>query len=170
LSAVDEHPTPRPTPLPWIDEPDFRCFGCSPRNPFGLALEMTLAEGRVTSDIVFDERYASYPGIVHGGILGVVVDEIMGDAIALQHEVLAFSISLRTKYLEPVAVGRAYRATAEVRRRSEEMFAAEAEISDDAGQAVVLATGTFQQIRLDQARRHMHLDDGAVLRMGHYFG
>lgn len=157
------------TELPWIDEPSFRCFGCSPHNDFGLALRMAVVGDEVISEVVFSEKYASYPGVVHGGIVGVVVDEVMGDAIALRYGALAFSQTLRTKYLEPVRVGRRYRCVARVSRPERGPFKAEADLVDAAGATVVMATATFQHIRADQARDQMGLDEAEMTRLATYF-
>lgn len=159
----------RALPLPWIDEPTFRCFGCSPRNPFGLALQMYAAGDGIGTDVTFREQYASYPGVVHGGVVSVVVDEVMGDAIALLHDTLAFSLALRTRYLEPVAVGRPYRCLATARVKGEGLFTAEAELQDVGGTAVVVASASFQQIRADQAAAHLGLDAAAFGRLAGYF-
>src|ERR1700749_3855878 len=61
--------------LPWAGEPRFRCFGCSPANPVGLALELRrLPGGEGRAEATFSENYASYPGIVHGGLISTVAD------------------------------------------------------------------------------------------------
>jgi acyl-coenzyme A thioesterase PaaI-like protein len=169
-SQLAEHPEHlETTDLPWIDEPSFRCFGCSPRNDIGLALRMAVIGEEVVSEVVFSPKYASYPGVVHGGIVGVVVDEVMGDAIALRYGALAFSQTLRTKYLEPVRVGRHYRCIARVTRLGDGPFKAEADLVDAEGAVVVMASATFQHIRADQAREQMGLDEAEMARLGTYF-
>src|SRR4051812_2435723 len=66
-----------PVDLPWLDEPRFQGFGCSPRNDRGLALRMyRVEENRLGTDVTFPDRYESYPGVVHGGIVSALVDEL----------------------------------------------------------------------------------------------
>jgi uncharacterized protein (TIGR00369 family) len=157
-------------PLPWLDEPRFRCFGCSPRNHIGLALTMRRAGDKcIQSDITFSMDYASYPGIVHGGIVSVVLDEVMGDLLALERGMLAFSITLRTKFLRPLLVGHRYTAEARITRDGDGVVLTEADISSAIGELHVMATGTYQPIRSEQARKYMGLDDADYDRLRHYF-
>ncbi|HTJ66788.1 MAG TPA: PaaI family thioesterase [Actinospica sp.] len=159
-----------PVKLPWLDEPRFHCFGCSPRNKVGLALKMIrLEDGRLASDIVFTEDYASYPGVVHGGIVSVLVDELMGDLIALDHGLLAFSVTLRTKFLEPLLVGLPYRAVASIVGVGDGILRTEADVLAADDRVVLMSSATYQPIRSEQATEHMGLDPADHARIGHYF-
>lgn len=156
--------------LPWAHEPRFRCFGCSPRNPIGLALELRrLPGGEVCAETTFSEDYASYPGIVHGGIVSTVVDEVMGDMLALRHGMLAFSASLRTRMLLPLRVGESYVTTARITGSGDGVVRTEADISSKDGEVHVMASAVFQPIRSEQARLLMGLDDTEHARLSHYF-
>jgi acyl-coenzyme A thioesterase PaaI-like protein/acyl carrier protein len=122
--------------LPWLEEPKFRCFGCSPRNHIGLALRMhRVGPGVIRSEVTFGENYASYPGVVHGGIVGVLVDEIMGGLLALDHGMLAFSTTLRTRFLMPLRVGEPYVAEARIAKEGVGVIMTEADVSGKDGEA-----------------------------------
>ncbi|WP_410641682.1 PaaI family thioesterase [Amycolatopsis sp. lyj-346] len=156
--------------FPWQAEPAFNCFGCSPRNPVGLKLRMRkLAEGEFAAETVFSEDYASYPGIVHGGIVQVLLDEVMGDTLALVHGMLAFSVSLSSRMLLPLRVGVRYATTARITGRGNGVLHTEAEITGPDGEVHVMARGTFQPIRSEQARDLMDLDEATFGRVRHYF-
>ncbi|MCZ7415182.1 MULTISPECIES: PaaI family thioesterase [unclassified Streptomyces] len=159
-----------PVELPWLEEPLFRCFGCSPRNEIGLALRMfRLDDGRLGTDITFSDAYASYPGVVHGGIVSVLVDELMGDLIALDRGLLAFSATLRTKFLSPLRTGTPYRAVARIARESGGVVHAEADVLDTGGTVHVMANSAYQPIRSEQAEGHMGLSGADRDRLAHYF-
>ncbi len=156
--------------LPWHAEPSFNCFGCSPRNPIGLKLRLhRRPDGDYACETVFAADYASYPGIVHGGIVHVLLDEVMGDALALEHGMLAFSVTLRSKMLMPLRVGLPYVTTARITGRGNGVLHTEAEITGPDGEIHVMASGTFQPIRSEQARGLMELDESAFGRVRHYF-
>ncbi|MEU9640300.1 PaaI family thioesterase [Streptomyces tendae] len=159
-----------PVDLPWLDDPRFRCFGCSPHNRIGLALEMfRLADGRLATDITFSDDYASYPGVVHGGIVSVLVDELMGDLIALDRGLLAFSVTLRTKFLRPLRIGTPYRAIARITREGSGAVHAEADVIGLDGTPHVMANSTYQPISSEQAESHMDLGGPDRERLAHYF-
>ncbi|HEX3782603.1 MAG TPA: PaaI family thioesterase [Pseudonocardiaceae bacterium] len=156
--------------LPWHAEPSFNCFGCSPHNPIGLKLRLQrLPNGDYAAETTFSESYASYPGIVHGGIVNVLLDEVMGDTLALVHGMLAFSVTLRSKMLLPLKVGEPYLTTARITGQGNGVLHTEAEITGPDGELHVMASGTFQPIRSEQARNLMRLDDDAFARVQHYF-
>jgi acyl-coenzyme A thioesterase PaaI-like protein len=156
--------------LPWEAEPSFNCFGCSPRNPIGLKLRLRrVSDESYGAETTFSENYASYPGIVHGGIVNVLVDEVMGDTIALVHGMLAFSVTLRSKMLLPLRIGEAYLTVARITGRGHGALRTEAEVTGPDGELHVMSTGTYQPIRYEQARSLMDLDDAALGRVRHYF-
>jgi uncharacterized protein (TIGR00369 family) len=156
--------------LPWLEEPKFRCFGCSPRNHIGLALRMhRVGPGVIRSEVTFGEDYASYPSVVHGGIVGVLVDEIMGGLLALDRGMLAFATTLRTRFLKPVRVGEPYVAEARVAKEGAGVVMTEADVSAKDGEVHVMAAATYQPIRSDQARGFMGLDGDDYDRLRHYF-
>lgn len=156
--------------FPWHAEPSFNCFGCSPRNPIGLKLSMKrLPNGDYAAETTFSEDYASYPGIVHGGIVNVLVDEVMGDTLALVHGMLAFAVTLRSKLLLPLRVGEAYLTVARISGQGNGVLHTEAEINGPDGEVHVMATGTYQPIRSEQAKNLMKLDEAAFGRLRHYF-
>jgi acyl-coenzyme A thioesterase PaaI-like protein len=128
-----------------------------------------LADGSCASRTTFSENYASYPGIVHGGIVNVLVDEVMGDTIALQHGMLAFSVTLRSKMLLPVRVNVPYVTTARIAGSGNGVLHTESEVIGSDEEVHVMATGTYQPIRSEQARDLMGLDDAVYERLRHYF-
>lgn len=57
------------------------CFICGLQNPVGLKLRVREVEpGRVESTFTAPEHFQGYPGILHGGIIAAIIDEISGRA------------------------------------------------------------------------------------------
>lgn len=57
------------------------CFVCGKENPYGLKLEFfETSPGEVEVDITVPEQYQGYPGVVHGGIVAAMLDEVTGRA------------------------------------------------------------------------------------------
>lgn len=65
-----------------IKQPNSRyCFVCGLENPFGLKLKFyETSDGEVVVDTIVPEQFQGYPGIVHGGIVASLVDEVLGRA------------------------------------------------------------------------------------------
>ena len=54
------------------------CFVCGRNNPAGLYMQFfDNGLDEVISNYTVPERYQSYPGIVHGGILASMLDEVV---------------------------------------------------------------------------------------------
>jgi acyl-coenzyme A thioesterase PaaI-like protein len=136
-------------PLPWSGRDDHHCFGCAPApaNPRGLALTFEQTGDRLGTAFVLDHHYESYPGVVHGGILGLICDETMGNLVVLRLGFPALTTSMRMRYLGVVAVGHRYRCVAEATEATEGtngLITARAEVLDEHGAPVATATAHYQ--------------------------
>jgi acyl-coenzyme A thioesterase PaaI-like protein len=63
-----------------MKQPNSRhCFVCGLENTFGLHLSFyENVPGEVTAEITVPEHYQGYPGVVHGGIVAAMLDEVTG--------------------------------------------------------------------------------------------
>jgi uncharacterized protein (TIGR00369 family) len=60
-------------------------------------------EDEVVSEYTVSAYYQSYPGIVHGGIVAAMLDEVVGRvAIIGDHHHFMMSVRLEVKYRQPV--------------------------------------------------------------------
>jgi uncharacterized protein (TIGR00369 family) len=82
------------------------CFVCGRSNPVGLYMKFEDdGEGEVVSRYSVPERYQGYPGIVHGGVLAAMLDEVVGrvSMIGDPHHFM-MSVRLEVLYRQPVPV------------------------------------------------------------------
>lgn len=55
------------------------CFVCGLANPIGLKLQFyETGPGEVTAEYTVGEQYQGYPGVVHGGVVAAMLDEVCG--------------------------------------------------------------------------------------------
>lgn len=80
------------------------CFACGLENPHGLALSFyELGPDRLESRFNVPDRFEGYPGVVHGGIIASMLDEIVSrTAMIGQHEEFMMTARLEIKYRQPV--------------------------------------------------------------------
>ncbi|MBN1536055.1 MAG: PaaI family thioesterase [Anaerolineales bacterium] len=58
------------------------CFVCGIANPCGLHLKFIEdVPGEVTCDFIVPENFEGYPGIVHGGVVSAILDEVSGRSV-----------------------------------------------------------------------------------------
>ena len=79
------------------------CFGCGGANDFGMKLtfELDPQTGRATGRFRLGSRYAGGAGFVHGGVIAVLLDEVMGKISKLSEE-RAVTAELNIEYRKPV--------------------------------------------------------------------
>lgn len=57
------------------------CFVCGVANPFGLQMKFYKSgKEEVTAEYTVPERFQGYPGVVHGGVVAAMLDEVAGRA------------------------------------------------------------------------------------------
>jgi acyl-coenzyme A thioesterase PaaI-like protein len=83
------------------------CFVCGLENPVGLRLAFySSGPGEAICDYVAPDHYQGYPGVVHGGIVASMLDEIVGRAaMADETERFMMTARLEIRYRQPVPVG-----------------------------------------------------------------
>jgi len=82
-----------------------QCFVCGRQNPIGLKLDFYEdAELRqVRSQFTVPEEYQGYPGVVHGGVVAAILDEVSGRAVLLNgsDDNLMATLRLTVRYRMP---------------------------------------------------------------------
>lgn len=89
------------------------CFICGLENPAGLQLHIYETEpGVVETTYQAPEHFQGYPGILHGGIVGALIDEIAGRAHMGSNPLnprFMFTAKLEVKYRRNVPTGKKLR-------------------------------------------------------------
>lgn len=98
----------RPEPVMREKQPNSKyCFVCGIENDYGLKMDFySLGEGIVETVYTVPERYQGYPGVVHGGIVASMLDEVVGRA-AMAGDPNHFRVTakLEIRYRRPVPIG-----------------------------------------------------------------
>lgn len=99
-----------------------KCFGCGPENATGLQIRLRDADesGVIACEYRFPERFQGGPGVVHGGAIAAVLDDVVG-TVPLSLGTPRVTGKLSVNYRRPVIVGhevsiRAWQETVEGRK------------------------------------------------------
>ena len=107
------HCNKKPPNLPLNDETDYGlCFGCGSRNKFGLQLIFERNNNRVTTTFEIRPEHQGFPGLVHGGIVSTVLDEVMSRVSLLENR-WAVTAGMNIKFRLPISVGQRVTAIGE---------------------------------------------------------
>ena len=93
---------------PQLLQPNSRnCFVCGLQNAIGLRLRFFhRQDGGVQARVRLSSEYEGYPGLVHGGIVAALLDEIVGRALMVDDpNRFMMTARLELRYRQPVPVG-----------------------------------------------------------------
>ena len=81
------------------------CFGCGESNPKGLRLKLRMEGKFLTTEFVPQDEHQGWPGIVHGGIIGALLYEVMGN-FPYYLNIIAMMKSSETRFRRPAETGK----------------------------------------------------------------
>jgi len=124
------------------------CFVCGLQNPIGLKIFFyDQDENRVMTRFTPREEHQGYPGVVHGGILFAILDEVMGrTTLARGREQWMMTARFSVRFHKSVPVGRPITVTGEILRLTHRGMNARGEIRLDDGSLAAEAEGLFVRI------------------------
>lgn len=123
------------------------CFVCGIHNPAGLRLDLETDGHGIRARFLPRPEHAGFVGVVHGGIIATVLDEVMAWACGVQARRFAFSAELTFRYMNPARVGGELVAFGEVvSNRRGRIFDTSSRIETADG--LVVATGTGRYLPL----------------------
>jgi uncharacterized protein (TIGR00369 family) len=130
---------------------DHWCFACGRANPIGLRLDLRFTKDRAEALFTPERRHQGYEGIVHGGIVTALLDEVMGWAIFHQG-IWAVTTRFALTFRRPVRVGETVIATGALTRDRGRALDLHGEVRDAAsGELLAEADATY--VRMPEAQR-----------------
>ncbi len=129
------------------------CFVCGEANPAGLQLRFN-TDGRVArARFTPQAAHVGFKGVVHGGIIATVLDEVMVWACAVQTCKFAVCAELTVRYLKPLTPGQELLLTGRLTaNRKGRLFEAQATAQTVDGTTIAEACGKYLPIKPEQLR------------------
>lgn len=130
------------------------CFGCGEANDAGMHLPFQRDETakRVRGSFRLGARYQGAPGMIHGGIIALVLDEALGKVCRF-HDVRAVTAELTVEYLRPIKVDQEIHVEAFHVERKERNLIHQGEIRDVQGRVLARGRGRFVAVDPETYRR-----------------
>jgi len=128
---------------------DGHCFGCGPLNSEGFRLVFVPGPDGSSVEFEVPERYQSWSGMAHGGIVALLLDEAVGWA-AWHAGHPGVTGRLQVSYRRPLKLGERVRIVGNVERIRRTLVYANAYIEGRAdGQRIADATATLMATGVD---------------------
>jgi acyl-coenzyme A thioesterase PaaI-like protein len=112
------------------------CFICGLENPIGLKLHIYQTEsGVIETTYTAPEHFQGYPGVLHGGIVAAILDEISGRAHMgdPSEPRFMFTGKLEVKYRKNVPIGKSLKIIGKAGKSRRQMAEGWAGIYDEEG-------------------------------------
>jgi acyl-coenzyme A thioesterase PaaI-like protein len=128
------------------------CFTCGLKNQSGLKASFFELENKELVAIISPrEEHQGYPGRLHGGIAGAILDETIGRAILILDEnVWGVTVELNTKFLKPIPLNEQLRVVGRITRDTKRIFEGTGEILLSNGDIAVSASGKYLKMPIGQ--------------------
>jgi acyl-coenzyme A thioesterase PaaI-like protein len=137
--------------------PHYRhCVGCGVDHPTGLHIQVRAAEGlSVSGTFTVTADHQGAPGLAHGGVLSMAIDEVLGYLAWLVRKPIV-TAHLETDFRVPVAVGDTLHITASIdgQRGRRLLVSAVACLGSPDGLEAVRARATFVVVSMQHFRDH----------------
>jgi uncharacterized protein (TIGR00369 family) len=138
------------------------CFGCGRNNPIGLKLKFTRDGDTIRTEFTPDRNHQGWPGLLHGGILGALLDEAMSNiAYATGSTCLTASINIRIR--QPIRVEVPLVVTARITRHGKRLIETEGRVylkdgtvvAESTAKQFVAVNAAGKRDRVRETRRHV---------------
>lgn len=128
--------------VPFLMVDDGMCFVCGERNPKGLQLKFTVfpQKRRIETSLTLSPEFQGWKGIVHGGIITTILDELMAK-LAQELGIKAVTAALEVRFKNVARVFEEIRAIGEVTRIEKRLIYAQAQALRGDGTVIAEAFG-----------------------------
>jgi uncharacterized protein (TIGR00369 family) len=123
---------------------DNYCFVCGNQNPVGLKLNFHYDEknDEMVSNTVFPRHFQGWQGVLHGGLISTVLDEIMIKAAA-QKGFKCVTAELIIKFKKPALLKKEFTIKGKVKEIRRRLVLTEGCVVDSDGTTIAAAYGKF---------------------------
>lgn len=136
--------------MEWID--DQYCLACGKNNPDGLKADFLIQDGRITTECVFPKKFQGYAGVVHGGMIGLMLDEVMVNLPWKLYNTPVVSAELNIRLKKPVKVGEKVFFSAEIEKEQKNIIYTKGEAKLSDGSVVAAASAKCIKIELTKIK------------------
>jgi acyl-coenzyme A thioesterase PaaI-like protein len=118
------------------------CYACGRDNPVGLKLDIRYDGDLVRTEFTPQEHHQGWPGVVHGGILNTILDEVMAYA-AIYRGLYCVTARMEVRIRNTPLVGKRYLASAWITSNRKKLVEAQSEISLEDGTKIAEGKATM---------------------------
>ncbi|MFH1074450.1 MAG: PaaI family thioesterase [Candidatus Firestonebacteria bacterium] len=140
--------------MSWRD--DHFCFACGKNNPDGLKLDFRMEGGKLYTDYTFPKKFQGYAGIVHGGMLSLVLDEVMVNLPWKKYNNPVVSAELNIRLRKPARIGEKIIFSAEIEKEVKNIIFVKGSAASESGEIFATASAKCLKVDLDTLEKGLN--------------
>jgi len=121
------------------------CFACGSDNPIGLRLQFQDDAWVAQTEFMPKPEYQGYQGILHGGLISTLLDEVMARPLVMQG-IRAVTAKMEVRFRKAAPIGGRLLARAELAGQRGRVYEMKAVIKTGDGDTIAEATATFMAV------------------------
>ncbi len=128
------------------------CFVCGSMNEAGLRLDIVHSNGEASAEFQADACWEGYPGVVHGGVITALLDDLMCHAGNTEGQQLPVTACIEVRFRRPARTGSRLYCMARVKELRGRIIIAAGEIRDREGRLIATAKSklmVMSQVQMD---------------------
>jgi len=118
------------------------CFVCGDKNPIGLGVKFYEKEGGAAAEFAPSVVLEGYKGLLHGGILGSLMDEVMIKAVLVKN-IYCVTAELSIRYKKPVEIADTLSLFGYIDKENGRVYTTKGWAKNQRGEVVAEAEGKF---------------------------
>jgi acyl-coenzyme A thioesterase PaaI-like protein len=128
--------------------PNNRCFACSPDHPTGLHMRFQIEGDEVVTHFTPEAVHQGAPGVMHGGLVTTVADEVGCWALIALRGKFGFTGTMNSRFPRAARVGKPIEGRARITKESTRIMHVDVRLLQDGADCF---SSTMSFIILDQA-------------------
>jgi uncharacterized protein (TIGR00369 family) len=155
-------------PIP-LEIPRLKCYGCSPENVYGLKLHFFRLGDEVIAEFNAAKHLQGWYGMIHGGILCTLIDELAVWTVAGLRQRLGVTRDIQVQYRRPMYIGEPMKLKGMVTEEKPTLFKVQGQLINERGD--ICAEGEVTVFPLDEQQFARMIPGGQVPEgLQDYFG
>jgi acyl-coenzyme A thioesterase PaaI-like protein len=131
-----------------------KCFVCGQENPHGLKIKFVRnSDEEVMAECCIPVDYQGYPGVVHGGVVAAMLDEVAGRVWWGDERPFVVTARLDVRYRKPTPVGQTLKLVGKAGKRRGNVAEASGMIYGPDGSLLAEAEGVFVEVSAEDVKR-----------------
>ncbi|UCE13516.1 MAG: PaaI family thioesterase [Candidatus Heimdallarchaeota archaeon] len=144
---------------------DFNCFGCSQSNEHGLQLRFYFSEKGCFTECTIPEYLCGFDGIVHGGIIATLLDEVAAWTVISQLFRVGITTKIITEYINPVRANTKLRVEGEISKQEEKCVVVHSTVSSIEGTLLAEAESEWLLPSLSSLAKIASIDESILTQI-----